>query len=136
MDILNNKTIRVDGTDIVSTEIFNQVFSSLDRTIFTVQNIQVVGQNQTLGTFTSSLTNNINVLISVVTNQSSQVDIKINYSNQLGSQQYDLLSSYTLSGSETYTFNPAFISTSIGTPVSIVISSTASISVSASAIVA
>lgn len=136
MDILNNKTIRVDGTDIVSTEIFNQVFSSLDRTIFTVQNIQVVGQNQTLGTFTSSLTNNINVLISVVTNQSSQVDIKINYSNQLGAQQYDLLSSYTLSGSETYTFNPAFISTSIGTPVSIVISSTASISVSASAIVA
>lgn len=136
MDILNNKTIRVDGTDIVSTEIFNQVFSSLDRTIFTVQNIQVVGQNQTLGTFTSSLTNNINVLFSVVTNQPSQVDIKINYSNQLGAQQYDLLSSYTLSGSETYTFNPAFISTSIGTPVSIVISSTASISVSASAIVA
>lgn len=117
-----NKTIRFQDSDLVTTSIFNQALSSLDRIIMTIDNVSVSSGQQTICSFNSGLTNNISIFLSIKVLQSSNVDIKLNYENSLGNQQYEIVDNFNFSP-DTYSFNPVYINVLPQSQISIVVSS-------------
>lgn len=135
----SNKTIRFEDSDLVTTSIFNQALSSLDRTLLTIKNVVITTNNQMIANFTSSLTDNIALFINLKTLEDCIVDIRINYQDSFGAQQYVLLNNYNLKNPDTYSFNPFYISINQGTPITIIVNSNklnSKVFISASAIAA
>lgn len=117
-----NDSLRLQGSDTVSSEIFNQVFDSLDRLLYTIKNIQITTSNQVVATFTPSTFSNLVFYINMQAQDTSSVTANIFFQNIGGiSQVYNILDSYTTSKNEFYSFNPIFLSTN-NSPISIVCS--------------
>lgn len=119
-----NGTKRVQDADLVYTSVFNDVFDSLDKVAITKHNIGVTQSPQTIFSFTPSslFNNNISVAFYLRLTAGCTISASINYTDDGGAQQFNILNNYYFSSAESYSFSPIFISTT-NQPISLSVSS-------------
>jgi hypothetical protein len=117
-----NGSLRVEGTDTVSSVVFNQVFDSLDRLVYSFKNIHIITSSQVIATLTPSTSSNFIFYINMYSENTSSVTANIFFQdNNNNSQTYNILDSYATSKNQYYSFNPIFLSTNTS-PISVVCS--------------
>lgn len=114
-----NGSLRVEGTDTVSAVVFNQVFNSLDRLVYTFKNIPIVTSNQVIASFTPSTSSNFVFYINMYAENTVSVTANILFQNDWGAQTYSILDNYEAAKNQSYSFNPIFLSTNTA-PISVV----------------
>ena len=110
-----NGSLRVQGTDTVSAVVFNQVFDSLDRLVYTFKNVPIVTSNQVVATYTPSTSSNLVFYINMYAENTVSVTADIFFQNIGGAQTYSILDNYQAAKNQSYSFNPIFLSTNTAT---------------------
>lgn len=102
---------RLEGTDLVSANNFNEVFSSLDTYLDIKNNIAITESNQLILNFIpEKIDNNICISMSIRLSEQSNITLYINYQDRNGNQIYSILNQEHLDV-DTYIFDPIFVST-------------------------
>jgi hypothetical protein len=105
----SNGTKRLEGTDLVLVDNFNQVFDSLDNTKLKLNNISINQNNQHI--FDTSLSqnhNNISINLYLKILSPCTVTLYLTYSDNQIVKTYNILSSEYFQSSGEYSFDPIF----------------------------
>jgi hypothetical protein len=106
-----NGSLRVQGTDTVSVAVFNQVFDSLDRLVYTAKNVPIITSNQIIASYTPSTSSNLVFYVNMYAQDTVSVTADILFQNLAGAQTYSILDNYQTVKDQFYSFYPIFLST-------------------------
>jgi hypothetical protein len=106
-----NGSLRLQGTDTVSAVVFNEVFNSLDRLVYTAKNVPIITSNQIIASYTPSTSSNLVFYINMYAEDTVSVTANILFQNAAGVQTYSILDNYQTIKNQSYSFYPIFLST-------------------------